>query len=287
MAGSRWRAVTGWLGRRPAALPLLILTGGLVALTAGPAPAEGSWTGVPDADLIQNALVVLILIGAIFGLVLLVMARGERQEAPPQKRSWLPSLAALLIIFLFSLTDFEGELLPEEEAEEQPAPVTGAEPIEVAPGEGFEPSDGLALALVVVAAAALLLWSRQGLAAFDEIEEGEDVDAEALRAAVARAHEHLLDRGEPRAAVLLAYRDLERALESLDLARRESETPTEHLTRALRTLSIDDPAQARPLVDLADLYARARFSDHAITAADRDRAAEALGRARERLVGHD
>ncbi len=279
--------MTTWLGRRPAALPLLILGAGLIAVAAGPTPADGAWAGVPDPDLVQNVIVAVVLLIAAIGLLMLILARGgPRQEGPQRKRSWLPSIIALLVVFLFSLSDFEGELTEVEESEEPP-PVTAERTLpDVEPGQGFEPTDGAALLMLVIVALGLLWWARRGLAPTDHDDDGEDPagGTAAIGSAVERARGDLLDERDPRAAVLLAYRNLEVTLESFDLPRRPAETPSEHLRRALPVLSITEDEQSGPLVELADLYARARFSDHTITAAERDRAADALGRARRRLV---
>ncbi len=274
-----------WFGRRPAVLPLLVMAAALVAIGAGPAPDDRTWTGLPDLGVVHDVFTVAVLVVAALGLVMLLFLRkapGDRP--PPKRRSWLPSLLALAVVFLLSFLDFEAEITELEEEDEAPV---AAEPVEgdgVAPGPGFETEDGAALLIVLAAALAVLWWSRRR----DRPEVAEtDGPAEApdLGAAMARAERHLLDRRDPRAAVLLAYHDLESTLAFLDLDRAPTETPAEHLTRALATLGIDDPEQARPLVDLARLYARARFSDHSITADEQARAADALGRARHRLVG--
>lgn len=278
--------MTTWLGRRPAALPLLILGAGLIAVAAGPTPAEGAWAGIPDPDVVQNVIVVVVLLVALIGLLMLILARGgARQEGQQRKRSWLPSIIALLIVFLFSMADFRGELTEVEETDEAPPVVADQVVPEVEPGQGFEPTDGAALLALVLVALGVLWWARRGLAPpGHDADTDADVETAAIGSAVERARGDLLDESDPRAAVLLAYRNLEVTLESLDLPRRPSETPSEHLRRALPALSVTEAEQSKPLVELAELYARARFSNHRITAVERDRAAEALGRARRRLV---
>ena len=81
-------------------------------------------------------------------------------------------------------------------------------------------------------------------------------------------------------AVLAAYASLERALAERDRPRHPAETPTEHLARVLAAF----PMVASPAVRLGQLYEVARFSDHPITNNDRNRAGEALARARRALV---
>ena len=275
----------GWFGRRPTVVPLLILAAVLVAIGAGPDPDDRSWTGVPDLGVLHDVFTVVVLGMAAIGLGLLLFLRktpGERP--PPKRRSWAPSLLALALVFLLSFLDFEGEITELEEQEEPPVAAERVEGEEIAPGPGFEAEDGAALLIVLGAALAALWWASrrdqdETIDADDAVQGVSDLDA-----ALERAERHLLDRDDPRGAVLLAYRDLESTLEALGLERRSSETPTEHLTRALADLGVDDPTQAGPVIELASLYARARFSDHPITGDERARAADALGRARRRLA---
>jgi hypothetical protein len=84
---------------------------------------------------------------------------------------------------------------------------------------------------------------------------------------------------------MVAYRGLEQALEGMDLPRASTETPREHLARSLVVLSLGGPATAGPLLELADLYQVARFSERPVTADDQRRAAEALGSAHLHLSG--
>ena len=85
---------------------------------------------------------------------------------------------------------------------------------------------------------------------------------------------------DPRTAVLRSYAVLETVLASHGLTRAKSETPTEHLHRALQNLRID----AAPVVQLGGLYEVARFSDRPISKAAQDDAADALRRTRASLA---
>lgn len=285
MAGRMWRALRRWIDHRPAAVPLLVLGALLIAVAAGPTPTESSWTGIPDTSVIRWILVGIVLALCGLGLLVLVATRTVPARGESRRRSWVAMFAALLLIGLFSLIDFEAELPPPEEAEQPPLVDTQPLPPNIDPGPGFAAGDLIALVAIVVVALILLVWTRRR-STETPIEEDEP-EASPIGAALGRAHELLLDGDDPRQAVLLAYRDLERTLESLDLPRDPAETPTEHLHRALGALSITDPTQAEPLLDLSGLYARARYSDHPISADEQRRAAASLGRARRRVVGAD
>lgn len=283
MVGRIWHGARVWLDRRPAVLPLLLLGSLLIALAAGPAPTEGSWTGLPDADVFRWVLGAIAGILALTGLLVLLAARGVAKPGETKRRSWVATLlASLLLMAVFSLIDFEGELVEPEEVAEAPVPNPGPPEPQIEPGPGFETGDATALILILVVAVLLLIWTRRSIVA---PEEAAPEPPSPLGQSLSRAEGHLLDGSDPREAVLLAYRDLERTLASLELPRRDSETPNEHLDRALAALSITDRDQAGPLRDLASLYARARYSDHRITEAEQHRAGSSLGRARRRLVG--
>ena len=78
--------------------------------------------------------------------------------------------------------------------------------------------------------------------------------------------------GDDRAAILACYAALEWALAEQGVTRQGADTPSEHLRRATAAGLL--PADAADV--LLRLFHRARFSDHAISAADRAGAEHAL-----------
>ena len=84
---------------------------------------------------------------------------------------------------------------------------------------------------------------------------------------------------DPRRAISAAYGRLLDGLAGCGLARAPAETPAEHLARALGTLAVQPGALER----LTDLFAEARFSDHALTAAHKTEAIAAFRAARDDL----
>ncbi len=283
MVGRMWQRARTWLDRRPAVLPLLLLGSLLIALAAGPAPSEGAWTGIPDTQFFRWVAGVIVGLLALVGFLMILASRGAANRGETKRKSWVATLAgSLLLLALVSLIDYDGELLEPEEVAVPPLlepELPPGQPVE--PGPGFETSDATALIVILIVAILLLVWTRRSIT--DAVEPV--VEPSPLDASLTRAESHLLTGSDPREAVMLAYRELETTLASLDLPRRETETPNEHLARALRALSITDRDQAGPLTDLATLYAKARYSDHHITEAEQHRAGVALGQARRRLVG--
>ncbi|HEX7135686.1 MAG TPA: DUF4129 domain-containing protein [Iamia sp.] len=185
-----------------------------------------------------------------------------------------------------------------------PAVGAGTDPLAEAPDEPSEPSDpdptgaqeedvgrslGEILALVIQVLALALL---AGLAVFLVVVairtlrdrgrgEGpvvgpgahEDAHDRAVMAASLEASARRLDPGgDPRDAIIAAYAMLLDGLAACAQGRDPSETPLEHLERVLAALDV----RPEPLRELTALFGEARFSDHAMTDEQRDRARAAL-----------
>lgn len=131
----------------------------------------------------------------------------------------------------------------------------------------------IVLAAVVAGVALLLVRGRVRVA---EGAPGRD----AARAALDAADAALESRSDPRGAVIAAYAAMERSLASRGVARGRSEAPREYLSRAL---TVSRGAE-RDASTLTGLFEEARYSEHPISAAIRDRARAALGALRERLA---
>jgi len=84
---------------------------------------------------------------------------------------------------------------------------------------------------------------------------------------------------DPRAAVIAAYAQMEHALAGVGLSRRADEAPREYLGRVLP----DVGAQTASVERLTRLFERAKFSPHAIDAAMKDEAIDALESLRDDL----
>jgi hypothetical protein len=84
---------------------------------------------------------------------------------------------------------------------------------------------------------------------------------------------------DPRTAVIAAYAQMEVALADVGLRRRADEAPREYLGRVLP----DVGAQTASVERLTRLFERAKFSPHAIDAAMKDEAIDALDSLRDDL----
>jgi len=88
----------------------------------------------------------------------------------------------------------------------------------------------------------------------------------------AEAQRRLLTEGVPRNAVVACWHRFEAAGAAAGVERRTWETSSEYTMRLLDLVDAHEPAVTR----LAELYRRARFSEHEVTEADRRAALEAL-----------
>jgi hypothetical protein len=157
------------------------------------------------------------------------------------------------------------ELLAERENREPPETVAEATEI---------------LALVVVAGGIVgaVLLLRRRAAPPPLTTNDEEFEAE-LIVAMDEARVELSEETDPRSAVLNAYRSLEVVFESRGSSRARSETTTEHITRSLRSITVD-PA---PIAELGELYQIARFSEQPITVEQQASARAALEQATAEL----
>lgn len=131
------------------------------------------------------------------------------------------------------------------------------------------------LGLVVILAMWLVIRGRQPRR---ETESGWSLELldprlrAAAHGAIVTTIDAMLGDPDPRTAIIGAYARLLEELEAIGASRKPYEGPREHLARALGMLEIGP----RPLRTLVGLFELARFSDHSLTAKDRDQALDAL-----------
>jgi hypothetical protein len=129
------------------------------------------------------------------------------------------------------------------------------------------------LTVLALAAGAWLLLQRR------RAEPRSQPVAAELLLAIERTIADLRAEPDPRTAVIAAYAQMERALADVGLQRRPEEAPREYLGRVLP----DVGAQQRSVERLTSLFERAKFSPHAIDAAMKDEAIDALETLRDDL----
>lgn len=280
------RAIADWFTtRRRVATAVLLGWVVLVVVGAGRTPTEDEWIAVPN---LANIFLVALGVYAVIAIAFLVYFRPHRTSFRARRSRSLWALL-LVTIFLVALAFlFPPPEVTVEEVEPEPEPALTLEGDEFAVTETDRPgasgSDIAALVLISLIVVAVLVRSRMRSAERTEVEEVEEVAEELLEEDIGSAFEvatdHLQTETDPRTAVIAAYASLERALAERGYERDPAQTPTEFLADVLAAM----PELAGPAVRLGHLYELARFSDHAITNDDRNRAADALARARLDLV---
>jgi hypothetical protein len=117
------------------------------------------------------------------------------------------------------------------------------------------------------------LWQRRPQRLPDQAQAGGPLDTlpeVLLEGAVARMEE--LETGTPTDAIVACWVRLVEEVAAAGMKQDRSRTSTEVVARVLGQHAVDADA----LAELAALYREARFSDHALTEADRARARDAL-----------
>jgi len=103
---------------------------------------------------------------------------------------------------------------------------------------------------------------------------------ERVRAAVDEGLADLDDEGDPRRAVIACWVRLERAASAAGIEREAGDTPTDLVSRLLRTHSVSGGV----LDGFAAVYREARYATHTVDAAMRDQARSALRQLRDELA---
>lgn len=248
--------------------------------------ADDSLLGVDNLDVVWITVFGVIVVLSIAFLIYLKPLSSE-WVAPKKKRRgagiWF--LVALLVVLLVWRPNFFENLEPADEEEELAGVVEPEiEPVaqEPPPETVAEATDILLLVVGVGAIAGVwfLMKRRTSAGGDDETDQPASALEVDLVKALDDAVRELGASTDPRTAVLRSYAVLETVLGSHGLTRATSETPTEHLGRALQNLRVD----AGPLLELGRLYEVARFSERPISKPEQDAAAQALRRAQASLA---
>ena len=268
------------------ALVVLALVG-VVAVAATGSSSESSGSSTPPADVLLDTIfsLVLVLLGAWVAVSLFSLARWRELEwTEPRRRNDVRAIATLLA-FGFALALYVRERGWHLAFDPQQTPLDRGEAGGAPPGidAGQDPGYrfefawlpvAIVLVLAASAVAAFVLAARRSARATAhaelavELADTLDVTIDDLRA-----------EADPRRAVIAAYARLERVLAAHGEPRREADTPEEHLARVLGRLAVDRRATRR----LVDLFVRAEFSPHAVDAAMKAEAIDALVRVRDEL----
>lgn len=277
------------------ALVLLAIVGAASSTSAWHTTTAGSGVNAPTTALKPLASAA----GVIFvGSLLLIWI--ETPKSRPRKRTRGPAVTELdelgpslwtagktVAVVVLTLAVFCIAMLPLLSRQSAPpAPPAGLNPA-ATPGsignKGGKAADSLhlgwlllpmAIALTVFTPAAVLIRRRLQ----QNLERSPDEPSElgVVRASIAA----LESERDPRRAILRAYAHMENAFGDVEMARARDETASEFLARTAQRL----PKTAGSAAELTERFEEARFSTHALTQADRQRALASLRRVEEELT---
>ncbi len=278
-------------GNGRALVPALVVLGlvGVVAVAATGRTSTGTDESRPPAAWVLDTFLSFGIVMVIPAVALLVYGLLQRKDirreaaAMPYKRRSFATYLVLMALFagvtFYRLHNWERT--PFEDGIQDAFANGETTPIEPTPTGGtiYEPQFTwiplLVLgALVVIGVAVAILVARRR-----EPISQEEIIARELAIALDDSLDALRAEPDPRKAVIAAYARLERVLAAHKLERLESETPNEYLARILEDLDVE----RRSVHRLTDLFTEAKFSSHAVDAAMKDDAIEALTTVRDEL----
>jgi hypothetical protein len=267
----------------------LVLLGllALVALAAGGGrpTRHGHLAARPVPAGLQDSWITLLIIAyalAIAGVLFIMFRRRHRWKDPDS--NWLRNYCAVLV-FMTLLTGIgswaiahghlreNSQKLFAQQAQQAQRPggllSPSARPVSARHAH-FQWPLALAVGGFLLLGGAWVFIRRQRGAGVETTEPA-DVEAELARA-IGSTIDELRSERDARRAVIAAYANMERILASHGLARGRAEVPYEYLARVLRLLQVRESA-AR---SLTELFEYAKFSEHEIDAAMKERAIESL-----------
>jgi hypothetical protein len=233
----------------------------------------------------QVALVLLVVLGAVFGILAIaavmyvVLGRVPFYGDRPVRRDTLPwwvKVATLVFVAAYAGGYIAALVLTRGHSpDELQMPVGPLLPIETGPATGTTPVVVQWWVLAAAAAAALVAFALAVLIWHRRRDRGDDeplIERRELRTAVETSLEDLGHTADPRRAVIRAYATMERVLAKHGLARRQSEAPFEYLSRWTAALGVGHATAGT----LTTLYEWAKFSPHTVDEEMRRQATEAL-----------
>jgi len=213
----------------------------------------------------------------------------------------IAAAAALFVVLLWASTSGQTRIWhspPENDSlEEVPPPTIAVEPEEAAPATIPEESERDVAdipewmkVLMLVVLLGIFVWVGRILGepyVLTWRERRKDDDELAVLPDIADAvtedaatHMAAVQHGSPRNAIVACWVSLEDTVAAAGVRPHPAETPAELTARVLSTYAV-----ARNAIDeLAALYREARFSEHELGEAQRDRAVAALGRLHDDLA---
>jgi hypothetical protein len=273
------------------ALPALVVLAlvAVVAVAATGSTSSGAATTRRPAESLLDAFFTFGLIAVVAGGVLFVYGLLQRKAVAREVATgryrnsmvgWIVLAAVYAAVWYFRPTDIlpngdsgiEDPIIPDHEVAQGAAAQTNSRPYEA---EISWPMLVLVAAVVLAGIAAYVASRRRRRGRAPTREEL----AEQLAVALDDSLDDLRAEADPRRAIIAAYARLERVLAAGGVPRRPAETAQEYVPRVLASLALDPAAIER----LANLFTRAKFSQHDVDTAMKEEAIDALEEVRDEL----
>lgn len=268
-----------------AGLALVVLLGIVAVASRGHEPPTGSEAGHARApvqyffDIAFTLAIVAVLATVVF--FAFVRASGATKPRKVDFRSIFVIAAFVALLSLSAV--LIGQRLAQRNGAQQPTtpltpkiPRAGSKNLEQAEAPKFHwPAAAGTLALLAAGLAFLIARERS------QRTKGarERLIAEQLAEVLDETLDDLRAEPDPRRAVIAAYARMERVLAAHGLPRHGAEAPLEYLARILEDLDVGK----RAIEGLTELFAEAKFSEHAISPGMKERAIRSLESLRDDL----
>jgi uncharacterized membrane protein YidH (DUF202 family) len=246
-------------------------------------PTGGGPTRSISQDIVLEYVLLLLIALAVVvvpvAVYLFVTGREEERPTLPARKNWMAAVLVAMVV-----VSVAAALLIRYIHDHRGAPANPASQLAGLARHGtktvgavrFDWGPVIVVSVLTVVALAAAAWY------FVERRRAEpkpDEVAAELVLALERTIADLRSEPDPRLAVIAAYAQMERALAEAGLPRTPAEAPREYLERVLP----DVGAQTASVERLTALFERAKFSPHAIDAAMKEEAIDALELLRDDL----
>jgi len=268
-----------------AVVPALVVLGlvAVVAIAATGSTSSGSDTGRRAPGVLGGTILGLGLVALLASAVLVFYALAHKGPGE-YPHTWggltqLVVLASFLIALIaLNLRDWSLPGLDQLKVAPPPSAVTSTTGDASASANDGRTTWLAALAVLLLAAIAATAFFFATRRRKKQLQDDREL-VESLHDVLAETLDDLRGERDPRRAVIAAYARLEHVLAAHGLPRRAAETQAEHIARILDELEVDKSAVQR----LADLFQRAKFSQHEVDATMKDEAIETLEQLRDEL----